>query len=329
VIGRSLRTPAAALCLTSLVALAGCGSKKRPVPTTRPDTQTTTTNATVLPGTGRPPLAIGDKNTYPEQFILGALYEQALGAEGFTVSLNRNIGPTEVILQALKAGTLDLYPEYINVWDANVAGYKRRFDSAGAAYRAGQRYALARQLQLLKPTPFSDTQGLGVTLTYAVQHGLSSIADLRKVATTLVMGGPPQFETSQNGLAGVEETYGFAPASFRSIAVGGQYPELDKGTIQAADVNTTDGQLLSDNYAVLSDPNHVFGWGNVVPIVPQKVVENEGPAFVATVNTISALLTTPVMRRLNAEVTIDHQDPTAVAKAFLMAHHLLPAKSSS
>ncbi len=317
--------------LLAALALAGCGGKKRtptPSDTTPRTTTTTTTTSPVLPGTGRPRVAIGDKNTYPEQFILGALYEQALGAEGFTVSLDRNIGPTEVTLQALKSGSLDLYPEYIDVWDASVAGYKRQFSSTRAAYDAGQRYALSRELQLLKPTPFSDTTAIGVTLTYAVQHGLSSIGDLRKVAQTLVIGGPPQFETSQTGLAGVEETYGFAPASFKSVAVGDQYIELDKGTVQAADVNTTDGQLLSDSYALLHDPSHVFGFGNVVPVVSQKVIEDEGPAFVATVDAVSQLLTTPVMRRLNAQVAIEHEDPTAVAKQFLQAHHLLPASQS-
>jgi glycine betaine/choline ABC-type transport system substrate-binding protein len=209
------------------------------------------------------------------------------------------------------------------VWDADVAGYKRQFSSMRTAYDAGQRYALSRQLQLLRPTPFSDTEAIGVTLTYAVEQGLSSIGDLRKLAQTLVIGGPPQFKTSQSGLAGMEQTYGFAPASFKSVAAGEQYRELDKGTIQAADVNTTDGQLLSDRYVLLRDPSHVFGFGNVVPVVSRKVIDDEGPAFVATVNAVSRLLSTPVIRRLNATVAIDHQDPTAVAKQFLAAHHLL------
>lgn len=317
--------PLLALCIASLVtfALTGCGSKGR-TPTTSSATTATTTTAPTLPGTGKPPVTVGDKNTFPEQFVLGALYEQALAAQGFTVSLNRNIGPTEVTLQALRSGSLDIYPEYIGVWDTSVAGYKRQFASARAAYEAGQRYALARQLELLKRTPFSDTDGIGVKLTYAVVHGLSSIGDLSKVASTLEIGGPPQFETSEAGLSGVEERYGFAPASFKSVPVGEQYQALDTGMIQAADVGTTDGQLLSDRYAVLRDPLHVFGWGNVVPVVSQKVLEAEGPAFVSTVNAVSALLTTLVMRRLNALVGIEHEDPTAVAKAFLEAHHLIP-----
>ncbi len=319
-----------AACLAAAVAtgLSGCGGSKRSSPTHGSDGDATSTT-TVLPGTGRPPVAVGDKNLFPEQFVLGALYEQALAAEGFTVSLNRNIGPTEVTIKALQAGSLDIYPEYVGVWDSAVAGYKRTFRSAKQAYDAGARYATAHGFELLKPTPFSDTDALGVTLTYAVQNGLNTIGDLRKLAPRLTIGGPPEFENSPTGLAGVEQAYGFAPAAFKALAVGEQYPALDKSTIQAADVNTTDGELSSDGYAVLRDPSHVFGFGNVVPVATRKALAQEGPAFVATINAVSALLTTPVMRQLNAAVALDHQDPTTVAKQFLIAHHLLAAGQSS
>jgi osmoprotectant transport system substrate-binding protein len=308
-----------------LLAAAGasaCGATEHPATASSTTPGTTTSQ---LPGTGRPSVAVGDKNTFPEQFILGALYEQALGAQGYTVSLNRNIGPTDVTIRALQSGSIAFYPEYIGVWLTDVAGYKRTFPTANAAYQAGQQFAHAHGFKLLDPTPFSDTSAIGVTLTYAVQHGLSTIGDLRKLAANLTIGGPPQFENSVAGLAGVEQAYGFAPAAFKQLPFGEQYPALDQGMIQAADVNTTDGQLASYSYAVLRDPAHVFGWGNVVPVVTRKVLEQEGPAFEATINKVSALLTTAVIRQLNAAVALGHQDPAKVAKQFLEAHQLLPA----
>jgi osmoprotectant transport system substrate-binding protein len=181
---------------------------------------------------------------------------------------------------------------------------------------------------LLNPTPFSDTSGIGVTLTYAAQHGVSAIGDLRKLAATLTIGGPAQFESSSTGLAGLEQAYGFAPAAFKPLPVGEQYTALDQGTIQAADVNTTDGQLTGYNYALLRDPAHVFGWGNVVPVVTPKVLNEEGPAFQTTIDRVSSLLTTSIIRQLNAAVALDHQDPAKVAKQFLEAHHLVPPSSS-
>lgn len=322
---RRVRAGIFAVC--ACVALAGCGAGKHEVSTAGAPPATSTTSQ--LPGVGRPPVTIGDKNTYPEQFLLGDLYDVALAAKGYSVSLNRNIGPLEVTLQALKSGSLDMYPEYINVWDASVVGRAGPFRSERVAYAVGELYALAHQLELLKPTPLSDTDGIGVTLTYGVKHELTTIGDLRKVASTLVVGGPPQFETNAEGLGGVEEVYGFAPASFKSIALGDQYHDLDQGTIQAADVDTTDAELASGGYLLLEDPSHVFGWGNVVPVVPQKVIEKEGPAFAATINAVSALLTTSVMRQLNSEVALSHDDPKVVATEFLQAHHLVPPTQQS
>jgi osmoprotectant transport system substrate-binding protein len=273
-------------------------------------------------------VTIGDKN-FTEQFVLGELYSQALQAQGFSVQLNRNIGPTEVTLQALQSGRLSMYPEYVDAWNSAVAGYRHGFRSASGAYRAADRYALAHGFELLDPTPFGDTDALGVTFNYSVQHGLNSISDLTKVASTLTIGAPPQFQQSPAGLPSVEQVYGLLPAQFKPLAVGAQYQALDQGTVQAADINTTDGELITGNYTVLRDPRHVFGWGNVVPVVPVRVLDAEGPAFAGTINQVSALLSTSVVRQLNAAVDISGVDPAAVAKQFLQAHGLVPAPGSS
>jgi osmoprotectant transport system substrate-binding protein len=323
--------PAAAVVLAAGVG--GCGSSKRdaPAPSGSPSTTTSTTSATgsgspALPGTGKPLVTIGDKN-FTEQFVLGELYRQALTAEGYSVVLNRNIGPTEVTIPALESGRLDMYPEYLGTWDSTVAGYKVQFRSAHSTYRAGQRYALAHGLQLLEPTPFSDTNAVGVTRTYAVANDLRSLTDLNRVAPTLTFGAPPQFQQDPTGLPALEQTYGFVPATFKPLDIGAQYQALDNGAVQAAVVNTTDGQLAGD-YTLLRDPRHVFGWGNVVPVVSTKVLLAEGPAFEATIDRVSALLTTGVMRRLNAAVDVSHQDPALVAKQFLQSRGVIPATTS-
>jgi osmoprotectant transport system substrate-binding protein len=314
-----------AACLAAGVAalaVAGCGAGTRAAtaPTTSP---TATTQTTALPGTGKPEITIGDKN-FTEQFVLGELYYLALKAQGFPVLLNRNIGPTEVTIHALQSGTLGLYPEYIDTWNTSVAGFRSGFPSARAAYRAGERYALAHGFKLLKPTPFSDIQAIAVTFNYAVHNGLETIGDLGKVAPTLTLGGPLQFQQDPQGLPAIERVYGVVPATFQPLDIGAQYQALDQGTVQAADVNTTDGELITGNYALLDDPEHVFGWGSVTPVVAVRVLDAEGPVFEATINKVSALLSTPVMRQLNAAVDVSGESPTVVAQQFLIAHGLIP-----
>lgn len=288
-------------------------------------TGTTSTSTTAsLPGTGKPPVTIGDKN-YTEQFVLGELYLEALQANGFAVQLNQNIGPTDVTMQALTSGRLAMYPEYLNVFNSAVAGTTQTFASQSDAYQAAQRYALAHGLTLLDPTPFSDTDAIGVTVPYATQNGLKTISDLRGIAATLTLGAPPQFEQSPAGLVAIEQTYGVVPAAFKPLDIGSQFDALDKGLVQAADVKSTDGQLASGKYILLADPLNVFGWGNVIPVVSSKVLLAEGPEFAATINAVSALLTTAVIRQLNADVDVSQEKPDVVAKQFLQHNGLVPA----
>ncbi len=315
---------AAAAVITAALAIAcaGCGSSA-------PQAATTTRSVgdrPVLPGTGRPLITIGDKN-FTEQFVLGELYAQALKARGYSVVVNRDIGPPQVSVQALQSGRLSMYPEYVSTWNSVIAGYKRQFRSPAAALLAARRAARARGLLLLRPTLFSDTAAIAVTSTYAAEHGLRTIRDLRKVAPSLTMGAPPQFQQSMPGLAQLEQGYGFVPAAFKPLAIGAQYQALDQGSVQAADVSTTDAQLRGGNYVLLRDPHRTFGSGQVVPVVPQRVLFSEGPAFARTINRVSALLTLNAVRELNAAVDAQGQDPALVAKRFLQAHGLVEPSS--
>jgi osmoprotectant transport system substrate-binding protein len=311
--------------------LGGCGSSTHSVSTAAPTTTTTTaattTRTSTLPGAGKPPVIIGDKN-YTEQFVLGQLYYEALQAQGFAVQINQNIGPIQVTMQALSSGQLGMYPEYLDVWNTEVARYKHQFRTRRSAYLAGNRYALAHGLELLNATPFSDTSAIAVTIAFAQQNHLHSVGDLREVAQTLTIGGPPQFQQQPTGLPALQDTYGVTPASFKSLEIGAQYKALDQDVVQAADVNTTDAELTMGNYALLSDPLDIFGVGNVVPVVSDRVLAQEGPAFADTVNRVSALLTLPAIRELNAAVDLAGEDPATAARRFLVDHGVIPPNSS-
>ena len=298
--------------LAACLVLAGCGASHK----VGGGAHTVTTTASALPGTGKPTVTIGDKN-FTEQFVLGELYYEALRNQGFPVQLNQNIGPLNVTLQELRSGQLAMYPEYLNTWNSEVAHTPGPYPSPGAAYNAGQTYARSQGLKLLRYTPFSDTPAVGVTFNYAVQNGLSAIGDLRKLGRRLTFGGPPQFQSSRTGLRALESTYRFKAHFYRSLEIGEQYKALDSGQVQVADVNTTDGQLSTGDYTLLADPFRLFGWGNVVPVVSAHALALEGPAFASTINAVTALLTTPVIRELNADVDIVGQTPASVAAEFL------------
>ena len=326
------------------VACVGCGSSRTTSSTQGPATSTTTpassssttstTSAvtssasattaatTALPGAAKPVITVGDKN-YAEQFVLGQLYAQALRAQGYTVNLNPNIGPTDVTVQALRNGSLTVYPEYLNTFNTAVAGYRHGFRTLLDAYDGAQHYALAHGMQLLAPTPFSDTSAIAVTVAYAAQNRVRGIGDLARLTAAVRLGGPPQFQQSVLGLPALDAAYGFVPVGYRPMAVGDQYSALNDNSIQAAEVNTTDGQLATGDYAVLRDPRRVFGWGNVVPVASAKAMAAEGPAFATTLQRVDDALTMATIRQLNYAVSIAGQDPAAVARQFLQTHGLL------
>ena len=99
----------------------------------------------------------------------------------------------------------------------------------------------------------------------------------------MTLGWPLVTESSANGLPALEQRYGFLPAKVQTITVGEQYAALSAGDVQAAYVNTTDGQLAGRGpaYVVLGDPHHVLGFGNVVPVMTKTAYAAEGPVFAA------------------------------------------------
>ncbi|HTY98128.1 MAG TPA: glycine betaine ABC transporter substrate-binding protein [Solirubrobacteraceae bacterium] len=300
-------TPAAVVALAFV--LAACGSSKS-------STTTTTTSAS----SGKPAVTIGAKN-FAESNILGNLYTQALKAKGFNVSLTENIGSSEIIFKALKAGHIQMYPEYTGTLLSAVAEEKTPPTSEQQAYEQAKAFAEKEGLTLLEKTPFYDTDALATLPSFASAHSLSSIGDLAPLGKSVTLGGPPEFATREEGLSGIAKEYGVKP-TFKPIAIEASYPALEGGQVQVQVVFTTDGQLLGGKFKVLSDPKHVFGFQNVAPVVDKKVLEQQGPEFEATLNKVSKLLTIPAIQQMNKAVSVEKQTPAAVAKQFLTANGL-------
>jgi osmoprotectant transport system substrate-binding protein len=308
------RALAVALVALVVVATGGCGSSNN-------NKTSSTTAPSGQPGAGKPAVTIGSKN-FPEELTLGELYAQALRAKGFKVNLKANIGATEVIDKALTSGKIDLYPEYTGIGLSAIAGDTKPPSSAEDAYNKFKAFEEKRGFTLLDKTPYVDTNTIIVKPDYAAGHQLKSVADFKKLPSGSVkLAGPPEFATRAEGLPGLKKAYGVT-FKFKPLAIGLQYKALDSGDVQTATVFTTDGQLQGNKYTVLSDPKNVFGFQNVAPVVSKKVVSAEGPAFSQTLNAVSALLTTEAMRRMNAAVVLDKQDPGAVASSFLKANKL-------
>jgi osmoprotectant transport system substrate-binding protein len=264
---------------------------------------------------------VGTKN-FPEEFILGQLYKQALQAKGFTVSYKENIGSTELIHTSLTSGKINFYPEYTGVIVQVVHHRTSSPSTAQATYLLAKRLEAANGLTVLKPTPFSDTDAVAVTNATAKKYGLKSIADLKKVGS-FKFGAFPECKTRTTCLVGYKKQYGLTKVTFVPLAGISAYAALDNGSILAADVFSTDPPLgKGSKYTVLADPKHVTGFQNVSPIVKTSVVTSLGSKFTSTVNAVSAKLTQNAIVAMNKAVIVDKQSAAKVASAFLKANGL-------
>jgi osmoprotectant transport system substrate-binding protein len=307
----------ALLTIAFAAGLAACGSSSSSSSTT--SSAASSTAASAKPGAGKPAVVIGDKN-FPEEYILGSLYEEALAAQGYTVSLKGNIGSSELIYKALTSGQIQLYPEYTGTLLTAIANDNNPPHSAAQTYSLAQAFLQKHGYTLLNQTPFADSDVLTATKAYATAHGLKTVADLKKLGS-FKLGAAPEFATRYEGLIGLKKEYGLNP-TFVPLAIGITYKAIDSGQVNVFDAFTTDPQLLSGKYTPLADPKGVFGFQNVAPVVKQSVLTAEGPAFAATINKVSALLTLPAIQQMNKAVEVDQQSPTSVAHQCLAANGL-------
>lgn len=292
-----------------------------PEPVVTTVTQPTTTTA-ALPGKGRPRVVLGDMNT-PEQFIIGQLYAVALEQQGYTVILTRNATVLSQDIGGLHDGSLDVFPEYLDVWNSSVAHLRRRFRTLKESFGAARRFATRHGYVLLQPTPFSDTSCVAVLAQYAEANHIYSIPELAR-SGPVIFGAPLEFQSSADGLPALEHSYGLHPDYVEQIADGLQYWWLRTGNVQAAYCSTTDPLLSGTKYVQLQDPRHIFGHGNVVAVTTRKVIGQEGPAFTYTLERVDALLTLRAMRGLNMEYQLGGHDPTQIATQFLEGNGILP-----
>jgi osmoprotectant transport system substrate-binding protein len=269
-----------------------------------------------------PTIEIGTKN-FPEEVILGQLYKQALEAKGFKVTIQPNIGSTEIIQTALTSGKINFYPEYTGVIVQDVFNHTLSANTAAATYALAKKLEAAKGYTVLNPTPFFDTDAFAVTNATAKKYGLKTIGDMKKVGA-FTFGGLPECKTRNTCFVGLQKQYGLTKATFVPLAGISSYAALDAGKVIGADVFSTDPPLKAPSkYTVLTDTKHIYGFQNAAPIVKTSVVTAAGPTFTTTVNAVSAKLTTPAIIAMNSAVEVDKKDQAAVAKAFLQANGLL------
>lgn len=236
---------------------------------------------------------------FPENRLIAEIYAQALEADGVTVERQFGIGSREVYYGEMESGNLDLVPEY-------TGNLLQEINPETTATEAEEVYAemtefLPDNLIVLEQSAAENKDAVVVTAETAAQYNATSIADLAPVCNELTFGGPPEFAERPYGLPGIERLYGCTFGEFRSLDAGGPLTvaALDDGTVDAADLFTTDPTISDRGWVVLEDPAANFAAQNIVPLINEAKATDE---VQETLNAISAAFTTDGLLELNRQL---------------------------
>jgi osmoprotectant transport system substrate-binding protein len=280
-----------------------------------------------VPAAGRPgaTITVGSFN-FPESILLAYIYAGALAAKGFPVRVLPDLGNRELVEPALMTGLVQLVPEYTGS-ALNFMSLGRRSATSDAAqtYRYLTRSAARHGLVAAQPAPAQDTNAFVVTAATAARYHLRSIADLAK-APPLVFGGPPECAERTDCLLGLKRTYGLRFAAFAPTDAGGPLTiqALASGQIGVGLLFTTNPAISRQKLVILADNRALQPAENITPVVRRTTVDRYGPRLLATLDAVSARMTTPALRALNARMELDGLDPRKVAHEWLQAQALIP-----
>jgi osmoprotectant transport system substrate-binding protein len=251
---------------------------------------------------------------FPENQLLADIYADALRARGIKVSVHGNIGERPAYLAALDQGSIGAVPEYSGaILDWLDKGNLAR--TSADVYSQLQSVAANHGLAVTNYAPAQDVDSITVTRATAAKYHLTTISDLQPVAAKLSLGAPAPFETVSYGTPALEKAYGVVFGRFVSLAPSGSITEtaLREGTVDAADIFSTDPSILKDNFVSLKDPKNIFAAENVVPLFRRDVLTQ---AMAEAANAVSAKLTTTALIALDARI-VGGGDPAAVAKQWV------------
>ncbi|MDR1998711.1 MAG: ABC transporter substrate-binding protein [Frankiaceae bacterium] len=299
----------AAVALAAVFALAACGARGGGG------------------GGGGATLTIGSAN-FTESELIARMYAHALQNAGHKTTVKAQIGSREVYIKSLQNNEIQIVPEYVGTvteyFNAQINGPNAPTSAplatpdAAATDQALNTLIGSLGLTATDPSPAADQNAFAVTADFASKNGLASLADLVKLNGTLVLGGPPECPTRPFCQPGLEQAYGLRFAAFKPTDSGGPvtFGALADGTIQLGLVFSSDGSVVADNLKILTDDKHLQQADNIVGLMRQSVPADAQ----AVINRVNAALTTADLQQLNMQMTVNKDEPDALAAQWVKDH---------
>jgi osmoprotectant transport system permease protein len=266
------------------------------------------------------PIVVASK-PFGESFLLAEMFAQLLESRGIAVERRPGLGSTEIIFQGMRAGAVDIYPEYSGTGLLAVlhddlpaealADPRRVYDHVATAFAA--RYGM----RWLPPLGFENVYAIAVRADTARDLGLTSLSDLARSGARLDAGFTADFIGRADGLAGLSRAYGLRPRTVRPLSPALKYQALVAGSVDVVDGYSTDGLLDRYHLVVLRDDRHFFPpYEAAALLAPRAAARND---IVSVLTLLSGRLDVARMRALNRRLEVDGEPVARVAASALAA----------
>jgi osmoprotectant transport system permease protein len=227
-----------------------------------------------------------------------------------TAQHQSGLGNTAILLGALQAGRIDLYPEYTGT----IAREVLKLDRVPPLAELNGLLA-ARGLAAAVPLGFNNTYALAMRVKDARSRGIARISDLKR-HPDLKLGLSQEFLGRADGWPNLSRTYGLEFAPPKGLDHGLAYEAIAGGQVDVVDIYSTDAKLDQYELTVLADDLGFFPRYDAVLLYRMEVPKRFPQAWSALVR-LEGRIDDAAMRKLNARAEIDKIDFAAVAAEWL------------
>ncbi len=257
---------------------------------------------------------------FSEAITIAEVYGQYLQANGYDVDIQTPAGFRTEAIDSISNGDIDMIIDYIGGAQAALAP-----DAAPSANPDDIVAVIAPAFEelgtvLLDVSPAVD----GDALVVRGDSEATTISDL--AGLDYVFGAAAQcFERPQCYLGLTDpEQYGITFADTVTLEFGPLLGEaLKSSEVDAVIWNTTAPQITAEGFKVLEDDQGLFPAQNIAPIITAALLEAYGDDLTATINELSAMITTEDLLAWNTETDINLRESDEVATEWLQSKGLI------
>lgn len=252
-------------------------------------------------------LHIGSKR-FTESYILGEMLTQ-VAAPHAKVEHLQGLGNTAIVLAALRAGRIDVYPEYVGTIDQEILKHAQP-----TSMEQIRKELAVMGLGVAVPLGFNNTYALAVRGEEGAPGRLSELAQRGQ----LKFGLSHEFIGRVDGWQGLARRYGLTQRP-EGLDHGIAYEALKRGQVDVIDVYSTEARIGQYGLRVLEDDRAYFPRYDAVLLYRLDAVQRF-PAAWQAIRQLEGRISEKDMIALNAAAEIAGQPFDRVARDWLAAH---------